>query len=771
MNSLLRKIKKQGKRFYNWAKNNRKQFFILCGVSAFLFFVGIPVFTYAYFAKDLGSKESIITRNEAGVTLLDRHDKPFYTLYDAKNRDYVPLDQISKNLQEAVIAAEDRDFYEHPGFSIKGIGRAFISNLQSGGISQGASTIPQQLVKNVLLSQDRNYLRKFQEVVLAIEIDRRYSKDDILEMYLNAVYFGESSFGAQQAAEVYFGKNASELTIAEAAMLAGLLPAPSAYSPISGSTEKAYQRQKTVLKLMKDQGFITEAQRKAAEKEKLEFSEEGTDINVIAPHLALMVKDFLIDKYGEKAVAQSGFRVQTTIDLEWQKFAQKTVQDQIAALTRNKATNGALVAIDPKNGQVVALVGSHKWSDEDNGKINMAVRPRQPGSSFKPLVFATAMEEKSITAGTVLEDKVKDFGGGYKPTNYDFKERGEVTVRRALANSLNIPAVEVMQKVGVPKMLDKAEDIGITTLDSDVNYGLSLVLGSGEVPLVQMTNAFAAFANEGENYTPTIILQIRDKKDRVVYKGESKAKRAFTSEVSFIISSILSDASARAEVFGNALNTSIKTAVKTGTTNDYKDALTIGYTPNIVVGVWVGNNDNKPMDTVAGSLGAAPIWRKVIERIAQDQSSGWFSKPMSVSDMKVCAEKGLKLDDVGDAKDGEKTKVKEGDSEVEVTVLTEYYIRGTEPDKKCFPESPTPDPTREAEDKKKREEEEKKRKDEEDKKNSPTARPSSTVAPTVKPTEADEDDDPKPSTSPTNTGSPVSPTTGTSPAPTSTLKL
>lgn len=755
---MLRKMKRYGRKFYTWAKNNRKQFFILCGAGAFVVFVGIPVFTYAYFAKDLGSKESIITRNEEGVTLLDRRNKPFYTLYDAKKREYVPLDQISENLQEAVVAAEDRDFYEHPGFSIKGIGRAFVSNLKTGDLtSQGASTIPQQLVKNVLLSQDRNYLRKLQEVVLAIEIDRRYSKKDILEMYLNAVYFGEGAFGAQQAAEVYFNKNASELTVAEAAMLAGVLPAPSAYSPISGSEKKAYQRQTTVLKLMEEQKFITSAQRTTASKEKLKVSEDGADFNVVAPHLALMVKDFLIDKYGERAVAQSGFKVQTTIDLDWQKFAQETVEDQIKLLARNKATNGALVAIDPKNGQVMALVGSHDWADEDNGKINMALAPRQPGSSFKPLVYATAIEKRLITAGTLLEDKERDFGGGYKPRNYDLKERGQVTARRALATSLNIPAVEVMEKVGVVPMLAKAEDLGISSLENDTNYGLSLVLGSGEVPLIEMTNAFAAFANEGENYDPTIIIQIRDKQDKVVYKSDNDAKRVFPAEVTYIISSILSDYGARAEIFGAALNTGRQTAVKTGTTNDYKDALTLGYTPNIVVGVWVGNNDNKPMDTVAGSLGAAPIWKKVIEHIAQDQPTGWFSKPFNVNQLRVCAEKGLLVDDVGDKKDGEKVKVKEGDSEVEVTLMTEYYLRGTEPTKKCFTETPTPDPTREAEDKKKREEEEKKKKDEEDKKKQPTAAPTNTPKqPTVEPTE-----EPEPTTpAVTVPVSPIIPTSG-----------
>lgn len=742
MISGMRRVRRFVRRTVQWAKHNRKQFFIVCGIAVLVVFVGIPGFTYAYFAKDLGSKESIITRNEEGVTLLDRKNKPFYTLYDAKKREYIPLDQISENLQKAVIASEDRDFYEHPGFSIRGIGRAFMSNITSGSISQGASTITQQLVKNVLLSHERSFLRKFQEVVLAIEIDRRYSKKDILEMYLNAVYFGEGAFGAQEAAQAYFGKDASELTLAEAALLSGVLPAPSAYSPISGDRAKAMKRKNTVLQLMQEQGVITAAQRKKAQDETISFEKSQSTINEVAPHYALMVKDELIKKYGEGALAQSGFRVQTTLDLDLQRHAQDAVESHVQTLARNKATNGALVAIDPDSGEVLALVGSHDWADEDNGKINMAVSPRQPGSSFKPLVYGTAIEEKLITAGTIMEDKEKDFGGGYRPQNYDRKERGNVSIRRALATSLNIPAVEVMEKVGVSQMLRKAEnDLGITTLTDDQDYGLSLVLGSGAVPLIQMTNAFAAFANEGIQNDTSIIMQVRDKRERVIFRNQTDSHTAFSREAAYIISSILSDAGSRTEVFGTALNISRQAAVKTGTTNDYKDALTIGYTPQIVVGVWVGNNDNKAMDSVAGSLGAAPIWKDVMEYALQDEPVEWFSKPSGVTETRICAQKGLLVEGFDDKKNGEIIKLKEGDNEVEYNLAVEVYIKGTEPTKKCTPETPTPDPTKEAEDKKKRDEEEQKKKDDEDKKKkdedakkNPTATPRPSNTPTASPT-------------------------------------
>ena len=692
---MLKKIKQFGRRCVHWARNNRKKFFIISGVSAFLVIVGIPVFTYLYFAKDLDSKETIVSRNDAGVTLLDRKDRPFFTFYEAKKKNYIPLSQISKSAQQAVIASENKDFYTEGGISPKGMARSFMINVMQQGIAQGGSTITQQLVKNVLLTPDRNFLRKYQEIVLAVEIDRRYGKEDVLEMYMNSVYFGEGAFGIQQAAQAYFGKDAIELNVAESALLAGLLPAPSAYSPISGSKEKADRRQQIVLDLMEEQKLITPAQKVAAEKQKLSYENAKADVNVIAPHFALMIKEELIKKYSESGLPRSGFKVRTTIDLDLQKYAEDTVEDQIALLKRNKATNAALVAIDPDSGEILALVGSHDYSDDTNGKINMALAPRQPGSSFKPLVYATAMEEKLITAGTVVEDKVKDFGGGYKPLNYDRNEHGNVTIRRALANSFNIPAVEVMQKLGVKPMLNKSKEFGITSLKgSSTDYGLSLVLGSGEVPLIEMTSAYSVFANEGKRYDTSDILEIRDKQERVIYKADSPDEDSvLPEEVTFIISSILSDSRTRAESFGGALNMSRQAAVKTGTTNDYKDALTIGYTPQIVIGVWVGNNDAKPMDTVAGSLGAAPIWRKTMEFYLKDQQAEWFKKPFNVAEVKICTKNGLLLKDIpSDKKDGDEIE-KDG---VKVHLQNEYYWKGTEPDKSCFAEAPTPNPTEQA---------------------------------------------------------------------------
>jgi 1A family penicillin-binding protein len=645
-----------------------------------------PIATYLYFARDLSSKENIMNRNNQGVILTDRNDKPFFTLYQARTKEFVPLSQIPKHTQQAVIAVEDKNFYDHPGFSPTAIVRAFIENIREERIAQGGSTITQQLVKNVLLTPDKNLLRKYQEVVLALEIDRRFTKDEILEMYLNSVYLGEGALGFEDAANTYFNKPASQLTLAESALLTAILPAPSALSPISGNAERAFERQKVVLSLMQQQGYITPAQRQQAEQEDVRFTPTRDTLNLIAPHFALMVKEELIKKYGENRVARSGFTVRTTLDITKQDFAENTVNNHVSNLARNKATNGAAVAIDPKTGEIIALVGSKDWYDEANGKINMAVRPRQPGSSFKPIVYAKAIEDRVITAATVIDDKAVSYGN-YKPKNYDNRFRGKVTIRRALANSLNIPAVETLNMIGIPSALSYAEQLGITTLENPSQYGLSLVLGAAEIPLVEMTSAFSAFANQGQRIPPTTILQIMDKRGDIIYEHQPSAKSAVDNAVAYIISSILSDNTARAEVFGNSLSLSRPAAVKTGTTEDYRDALTIGYTPNLVVGVWVGNNDNSPMDNIAGSLGAAPIWRRIMENFLIGMPVERFTPPPSVRSLAVCRENGL--------------RVKNATS----SAMTEFFLRGTEPTKFCdSPESqnnadnsPTPTETEDRE--------------------------------------------------------------------------
>ncbi len=652
----------------------------------------IPPLTYLYFARDLKDKDSIMNRSKTGLTLLDRENQPFFTFNQPKKFTYVPLVEIPDSIQQAVIATEDKNFYTNPGFSLRGIARAFLANLFAGRIVEGGSTITQELVKNALLSSSRNVLRKYQEIVLAYELNRRYSKKDILEMYLNSAYFGEGAFGVENAAQAYFGVHAKDLTLSQSSLLVGFLPAPSAFSPLSNNPEKALARRKIVLNEMVAEKYITQEHADQAVATEPVFNPvKQEEVNVLAPHFALFVKDFLFKKYGEEKVIRDGFRVTTTLNSKWQEYAERVVKNRVLSLSGNNATNGSSVAIDPKTGQILVMVGSYDWSDEKFGRTNMALAPRQPGSSFKPIIYSNAFERRLITPITILQDKPTTFQGNYKPKNYDRTYRGPVTVRRALANSLNIPAVEVMDQVGVESGLDTARKLGITTLKDPSNYGLSLVLGSGEVKLIELTNAYAVFADKGKYHESKAVLEIKNKYDQNVDTktvnffslfnpftifnsfDTSNSKDVLSEDVSFLISSILSDNKARSEVFGGALTISRPAAVKTGTTEDYRDALTIGYTPSLVVGVWVGNNDNTPMDNVAGSLGAAPIWKSLMETFLQGTPIETFQKPFNVVDVPIC--------------------LSQGASNASSSAYIEFFISGTQPDQSCVTPSPSTLPT------------------------------------------------------------------------------
>ncbi|HVA96056.1 MAG TPA: PBP1A family penicillin-binding protein [Candidatus Acidoferrales bacterium] len=654
----------------------------------------IPPLTYLYFAKDLKNKESVMNRQQTGLTLLDRDGKQFYTFDLAKTITYIPITDIPKSAQDAVVSAEDKNFYTNPGFSITGIIRAFLADIFAGHIVQGGSTITQELAKNAFLSSSRNVLRKYQELVLAAELNRRFSKQDILEMYLNSVYFGEGAFGIQNASEAYFGIPAKQLDLAQAALLIGILPAPSAYSPISNPPDLAIERQKFVLSQMVQNGYITQDQATQAESEPLHYNPNKIQSgNILAPHFAIYIKNQLIKQYGEERVIRDGFRVTTTLDSNLQKYAEGSVNTQVTRLKYDHATNGALVALDPKNGQILAMVGSYDFTDTSFGQTNMAITPRQPGSSFKPIIYGRALEDHLITPATILQDVKTTFPGNYTPHDYDYRYRGPVTVRRALANSLNIPAVEVMEKVGIPNGLDEAQKLGISTLTAG-NYGLSLVLGAGEVPLLQMTNAYATFADQGVYHDTTGIMDIKDKYGSTVStptnffsflqtlnpltwfsSTPSDNKQVMSKETAFLLSSILSDNNTRSEEFSGALTINRPAAVKTGTTSDYKDALTIGYTPSLVVGVWVGNNDDKPMDNIAGSLGAAPIWRNVMEYDLMGKPIEHFEVPTFIVSETVCP----------------------GAAAGYIHTYTEYFIAGTQTNScgqpTIFPTfTPTPTP-------------------------------------------------------------------------------
>lgn len=669
----------------------------------FLVVSSFALVTNIIFARDLKSKDTIINKNTTGVLIYDIKNVPFFAFHQAREMDPVSLTEISPQLQEALIAAEDKTFYNHQGYSVKSIFAAFIANAKSGAMEYGGSTITQQLVKISLVGSKKSFFRKAQEIVLAKEIEERYTKDEILEMYLNTVYFGEGAFGIKDASKTYFNKTPLELTLAESALLAGLVKAPSELSPVSGNRDKALDRQKWILSEMQEVGYINNNDRLDALAEELVFQKSSpSNLSFEAPHFALMVKDWLVKEYGEERVIRSGFKVYTTLNLEMQRTAQAQLKARIADISKAGASNGAIVVMDPKTGFIQALVGSLDWDNQKFGKVNMAIAPRQPGSSFKPIVYVSAFEKKMITPATLLDDTPTVFANNYKPKNYDDKYRGHVSVRYALANSLNIPAVRVASQVGVPAILDTAKKFGITSLKTPSHYGPSLGLGTGEVSLVEMTAAYSAFANQGVYHPPIIITHIEDKWGNIIYKHQEKSTKATSPANAFLISSILSDSRARQMVFGNALNISRTAAVKTGTTQSYRDSWTLGYTPSLTIGVWVGNNDNKPMGTVPGSLGAAPIWRGLMEKYLAGTPEEPFLPPSGVVYRQVCVPfySGL---------------------------LREVFLTGTEPRSDCkIIITPTPVPgspeeqQRQEEERRKEEErrldEERKRVEEEDKK-------------------------------------------------------
>lgn len=661
----------------------------IAGIAAF-----VPILTYLYFAKDLQAQESIMNRKNTGVILLDKNGKPFFNFYNAQYKEPVALEKIPEVVRQAVIAAEDKNFYNHPGFSPTAIVGAVVADIKNKSMDYGGSTITQQLVKISLLSTKRNILRKYQEVILAQEIERRYTKDQILEMYLNSVYFGEGAFGINQAAETYFGKEVSSLNLAEASLLAAIIPAPSKYSLLNGDFQGAKERQIYVLDEMVENKFINDSQKLAALNTPIKIINNPENLSYQAPHFALMVKNQLEKKYGEEEIARSGFKVKTSIDLQLQKFAQQTVYEQVLKLKSNKVSNGAAVVLDSKSGEILAMVGSIDWDDNQFGKLNITTSLRQPGSAFKPIVYAAALEERIITPATILKDQPTEFPEDnnfnswnfknrqnlYKPKNYDNKFRGPVTVRRALANSLNVPSVEVLSKIGIPQAVNKANLLGIPNLENPQDYGLSLTLGAAEVPLVNLAQAFSVFANNGLKNDPTAIIEITNKSGDNIYSYKPQDEKVLDPGVAFLISSILSDNNARQEIFGNYLTIARPAAVKTGTTENYRDALTVGYTPSVTVAVWVGNNDNTPMDQVAGSLGAAPIWKLLMQEYLKDKPVEKFVPPDNVVESTTCTTIIKTTKNPEDKKDGEKMEEKK---EVVTISQKEYFLKGTEPIKKC----------------------------------------------------------------------------------------
>lgn len=633
-----------------------------------LAFVLLPVLSFG-----LPSPDKVIRKEGFSTKILDRNGKVLYDIYADERRTPVTLDEIPVYLRQATIAIEDKNFYKHQGFDMAGYFRA-VFNIVVMHKLQGGSTLTQQLVKNALLTSERTVFRKIKEFVLAIQIEKKYSKDQILQMYLNEIPYGGTAYGVESASEVYFGKKVSDLNLVECAILAGIPQRPPYYSPYS-QTPKAYiDRTKAVLRRMREDGYITKEQEEAgvAELPNITFQAKGASFK--APHFVQYVQSILEDRYGERSVETGGLKVTTTLDLELQEKAQTIVAEEIAKVEKQRITNGAVVAIDPRTGEILAMVGSKDFNAPDyDGQVNVTTSLRQPGSAFKPFTYVTAFKE-GYTPSTLIMDVETVFPGGannpeYKPVNYDGKFRGPIQLRYALANSINVPAVKLLALVGIKDVLETANEMGITTLKPDQatlnRVGLSLTLGGGEVRLIDLTAAYAPFMNKGFRADPVTILKVEDANGKVLEEVKPEAKkRVLTEEQAFLIANILSDNASRSDVFGtnSLLNISGKNvAVKTGTTNDRRDNWTIGGNIEGLVGVWVGNNDNSEMLNVAsGVSGASPIWRKVLLEMLKGKPNASFEVPSGIISMEVDSFSGFK------AHDGFPSR-------------SEFFIKGMEP--------------------------------------------------------------------------------------------
>ncbi len=609
-------------------------FLLLIGI---LSFVIVGMIYIAILSRNLPDPNKLMDRSIAESTkIYDRTgENILYEVHGNEKRTIIKLDEVPEYIKWATITAEDRTFYEHHGFNLLAMFKGVIIDPLTGKRARGGSTLTQQLVKNAILTNERKISRKIKEFIISYRIENKFSKDEILQMYLNEIPYGSTAYGIEAAARKYFGESAKDINLAQAVILTSLPKAPTFYSPYGNNKEGLIARQQYVLKEMEKLGYITENEMDQALNFELEF-QEPTD-NITAPHFVFYVRELLSEKYGDKIIEQEGLKIYTTLDLYKQEIAEEVIEERGEKNEANyNAKNASLVSIDPKTGQILAMVGSRDYfNDKNDGQVNVALSLRQPGSSLKPLVYS-AFFKKGYTPNTILYDVITNFavreGESYEPHNYDSTEHGPVTVRKALAGSLNIPAVKALYLTGVKNVTDLAQDFGYQSLDDPDRYGLSLVLGGGEVRLLDHTSAFGVFAREGEYYPPVAILKVEDRKGKVLEEYEEpRPRKVLSSEIARKINNILSDNEARAYAFGanNWLTLGGRPiATKTGTTNDYRDAWTIGYTPSLVTGVWVGNNDNEEMKRgAAGGVVAAPIWNQYMQRVLGNTPSENFNTP------------------------------------------------------------------------------------------------------------------------------------------------
>lgn len=639
----------------------------------FIFFVLLFVF----YSRDLPSPERIQRKTGFSIVLLDRNSKPIYDIYSDKNRIPIPLSEIPDHLKKATISIEDKDFYQHQGFSSKGILRAIFNIFTLKGL-QGGSTLTNQLVKNVLLTSERTLPRKFKEFILSVQIERKYSKDEILQMYLNEAPYGGTMWGIETAAQGYFGKTTKELNLLESVILAGLPQRPSYYSPYGVNKEAFKERSVQVLRRMREDGYITQVQEQKYKNELKNFKFESSEYEFNAPHFVEYVKKQLTSKFGEKKVEQGGLKVVTTLDLELQKKSETIVIEELDKIKGLNASNASAVVMDPETGEILTYIGSREYESEDSefqGKFDVAsLGLRQPGSALKPITYAVAFS-KNYTPSSVIMDVETKFPGGegqkdYIPKNYDNKFRGPIQLRFALGNSINIPAVKLTALVGIHDILEQAYLMGISSLaptnENEKRLGLSITLGGGEVTLLELTGAYGVFANKGIKKEAVSILKVIDTEGKTIFEHKgTPGKKVMGDDIAFLVSHILLDNNARKDVFGERsyLNIPGQTvAVKTGTTDDKRDNWAIGYSTKTVAGVWVGNNDNTAMNPkiASGATGASPIWNRIMKEFLAKRKGEEFTIPSNVISLNIDAYGG------GLPKEGKPTR-------------SEYFIKGTEP--------------------------------------------------------------------------------------------
>jgi membrane peptidoglycan carboxypeptidase len=607
---------------------------IVVGIGALVGTI-LVVAAFAWVSRDLPDPNRIKDRSIAVSTKIYARDGKtlLYDVHGDVSRSLVKLADIPKYTQQATIALEDKDFYKHGGVSIRGLIRGVILDSLRGRAT-GGSTITQQFIKNAILTSERSVTRKLKEIILAYELERKFSKDEILQLYFNEIPYGGTLYGIEAASQSFFGKAVKDLTLAQSALLAAIPQRPTYFSPYGSHTDQLVGRQQYALQQMFEQGYITAAQRDEALKVDVLKQIQPKHEQIKAPHFVLMVKEALADRYGENVLERGGLKVTTTLDWRLQEIAEQAITDYGPKnVKRYGATNMAMSAIDPKTGQIVALVGSRDYFDTaHDGNVNVATRTRNPGSSFKPIVYYTAFA-RGYSPDTMMFDLRTNFGGtpAYIPNNYDGKEHGPLTMRSTLAGSLNIPAVKTLYLAGIPNVIDTARQLGYTTLTEPDKYGLALALGAGGVTLLEHTNAFATFSQDGVHHPIATILKVEDKNGKVLEQFRDQAEQVLDKAATANLLSVLTDNTARSFIFGSHTPLVLPDRTlfaKTGTTNDWRDGWTMGGTPSLVAGFWAGNNDNSKMAKGAdGVLVAAPAWNQFLKEALKGTKREGYPKP------------------------------------------------------------------------------------------------------------------------------------------------